>query len=105
MRAGACRALDIPKSAGSCYIGAMSTTIELPVSKAIEALVRDLQNLGEDDARAVIGEARENARIRRLRQLIAEGDATESLDGPAAMAELLAEAQADVEAAQRRGEV
>ena len=83
----------------------MSNTIEHPMSKAIEALARDLAKLGVDDARAVIDEAREKARVRWLRQAIAEGDASESLDGPTVMAELLAEAEADVEAARRRGEI
>ncbi len=83
----------------------MSTTTIHPIAKAIEALARDLEKLGADDARAVIEEAREKARVRRLRQLIAAGDASESLDGPTVMAELLAEAEADVEAARRRGEI
>ena len=61
----------------------MSTTTEHPISKAIEALARDLEKLGADDARAVIDEAREKARVRWLRQAIAEGDASgEDLDGP-----------------------
>jgi hypothetical protein len=69
-------------------------------ARALEALTRDLEQLDTSTAQAVIDEARKMARAHRLRQQLREGDESgPPLDGPAAMAELLAEAAADIKAA------
>jgi hypothetical protein len=66
-------------------------------SEAIEAFARDLDKLDPATARAVIHEARELARVQWLRQQLRIGEESgEPLDGPAAMAELLAEADAGI---------
>lgn len=68
-------------------------------SEAIAALARDLDKLDSASAHAVIEEARELARARWLRQQIKIGEESgEPLDGPTVMAELLAEADADIAA-------
>lgn len=75
----------------------MNETTHHPFSEAIEAFARDLAQLDSATAHAVIEEAREIARSQRLRQQIRLGEESgEPVDGPAAMAELLAEANADI---------
>jgi hypothetical protein len=67
--------------------------------QAIEALTRDLEELDASTAQAVIDEARRSARSHLLRQQLSDGEASgDPLDGPATMAELLAEADADIKA-------
>ena len=59
-----------------------------------------MEKLDSASAHAVIEEAREMARSHWLRQQIRMGEESgEPLDGPAVMAELLAEAEADIKAA------
>jgi hypothetical protein len=78
----------------------MSKTPHHPYSDAIDALARDLEQLDSATAHAVIEEAREMARAQWLRQQIRIGEESgEPLDGPTVMAELLAEADADIKAA------
>jgi hypothetical protein len=78
----------------------MSKSTHHPYSQAIEALANDLEKLDAASAHAVIEEAREMARAQWLRQQIRIGEESgEPLDGPAFMAELLAEADADIKAA------
>ena len=78
----------------------MDQTSHRPYSDAIEAFARDVAKLDAATAHAVIAEARELARAQWLRLQIRAGeDSGEPLDGPAVMAELLAEADADIKAA------
>lgn len=82
-----------------CYAGVMIDQNHRPYSQAIEALARDLEKLDSATAHAVIEEARELARAQWLRGQIRLGEESgEPLDGPKVMAELLAEAEADVAA-------
>ncbi len=75
----------------------MSQTAHRSYSQALEALTHDLEQLDSATAHAVIAEARELARAQWLRQQIREGEESgEPLDGPTVMAELLAEAEADI---------
>ena len=72
----------------------------VPYSHAIDAFARDLARLDSASAHAVIEEARELARAQWLRLQIRTGDESgEPLDGPTVMAELLAEADADIASA------
>ena len=75
--------------------------VEKPVyGEAIQALARDLDKLDSASAHAIIEEARELARAQWLRMQIRLGEESgEPLDGPSVMAELLAEADADIAAA------
>lgn len=76
----------------------MSSMPNHPFSQAIDALARDLEKLDAATAHAVIAEARELARAQWLRQQIRAGEESgEPIDGPAAMAELLAEAVSEVQ--------
>lgn len=69
-------------------------------AQALEALTRDLEELDSSTAEAVIHEARRSARMLRRQQQLRDGEASgEPLDGPATMAELLAEADSDIQAA------
>ena len=78
----------------------MNTIAHHPYSQAIEALSRDLEQLDSATAHAVIEEAREMARAQWLRQQIRAGDESGNpLEGPTVMAELLAEAEADIKTA------
>lgn len=68
-----------------------------PFCEAMQALAQDLGKLDSASAHAVIEEARELARAQWLRmQIRFAEDSGEPLDGPAIMAELLAEADADI---------
>lgn len=76
----------------------MNETAHRHYTQALEALTEDLKQLDSASAHAVIAEARELARAQWLRERIREGEESgEPLDGPTAMAELLAEAEADIE--------
>ena len=73
------------------------TQSQAPYRDAIDAFARDLARLDSAAAHAVIAEAREMARAEWLRMQIRLGEESgEPLDGPTAMAELLAEADADI---------
>ncbi len=75
----------------------MTSTKQRPYQDAIEALAEDLARLDSATAHAVIEEARELARARWLLNEIRLGEESgEPVDGPSAMAELLAEAEADI---------
>ena len=77
-----------------------------PYGEAIDALAQDLEKLDSASAHAVIEKARKLARAQWLRRQIQIGEESgEPLDGPSVMAELLAEADADLDAALNRGYV
>lgn len=70
---------------------------QVPYRDAIDALAHELARLDSAAAHAVIAEAREMARAEWLRMQIRIGEESgEPLDGPTVMAELLAEADADI---------
>ena len=71
-----------------------------PYREAVEAFADDLARLDSAHAHAVVAEAQEMVRLALLRQLIEEGrNSGPPLDGEEVMAELLAEADADITAA------
>lgn len=66
----------------------------------VEALAQDLARLDHDRACAVLAEVREMVRAAWLRQELDKGRASgEPLDGQGVFADLLAEADADIETA------
>ncbi len=70
-------------------------------SEAVEAFAQELDRLDAATAHAVIEEARQMAQDQWLRLQIRIGEESgEPLDGPTVMAELLAEAEADIKSAQ-----
>ena len=80
-------------------MSSMTQASSRPYSEAIEALARDLEKLDSAAAHAVIEKAHQWAHRQWLRHQIQVGeDSGGPLDGPSVMAELLAEADADIEA-------